>query len=92
MQFSGTVLSLGLFALLVYVRSREHKRGQEEAGKEDFSLQRQEEYQQTVELQYQRTRELWHDLKNHIHVLELLAGEERLEELNDYLGSFKRSA
>ncbi len=89
-QFSGTVLSLGLFALLVYVRSREHKRGQEEAGKEDFSLQRQEEYQQTVELQYQRTRELWHDLKNHIHVLELLAGEERLEELNDYLGSFKR--
>lgn len=88
-QFGVAFLSLGLFALLLYVRNRKRKDGQKE-GKEDFSLQRQEEYQQSVELQYQRTRELWHDLKNHIHVLELLAGEERLDELNDYLGSFKR--
>ncbi len=89
-QFAGTFLSLGLFALLLYVRSRRYKGEQETTDKEDLSLRRQEEYQQSVELQYQRTRELWHDLKNHIHVLELLAGEERLAELNDYLGSFKR--
>lgn len=89
-RFGQTLLYLGLFALLLYVRSRKRKRGQAETDREDSSLQRQEAYQQNIELQYQRTRELWHDLKNHIHVLELLAGEERLAELNDYLGSFKR--
>ena len=43
-----------------------------------------------MEQQYQRTRELWHDLKNHIKILEILAGEERFEELTDYLDSFQR--
>ena len=51
---------------------------------------RQEEYLKNVEQQYQRTRELWHDLKNHIKILEILAAEKRFEELTDYLDSFKR--
>lgn len=51
---------------------------------------RQMEYLRNVEEQYQRTRELWHDLKNHIRVLEILAEEGRFGELTDYLGSFKR--
>ncbi len=52
--------------------------------------QRQADYFKNVDMQYQRTRELWHDLKNHIGVLEILAKEERLLELTDYLNSFKR--
>ena len=51
---------------------------------------RQVEYLRNVEEQYQRTRELWHDLKNHIKVLEILAQEERFGELADYLDSFRR--
>lgn len=51
---------------------------------------RQMEYLRNVEEQYQRTRELWHDLKNHIKVLEILAQEERFGELTDYLDSFRR--
>ena len=51
---------------------------------------RQMEYLRNVEEQYQRTRELWHDLKNHIKVLEILAQEERFGELADYLDSFRR--
>lgn len=64
------------------------------AGEEDIMEeryhQRQEEYLKNMEQQYQRTRELWHDLKNHIRVLEILAEEERFGELTDYLGSFRR--
>ena len=51
---------------------------------------RQMEYLRNVEEQYQRTRELWHDLKNHIKVLEILAQEDRFGELADYLDSFRR--
>ncbi len=50
----------------------------------------QAEYLRNVEQQYQRTRELWHDLKNHIRVLEILAEEKRFEELTDYLDSFRK--
>ena len=80
---------MGLFALLLYIRDRRQKKAQGEADEEEDSPL-QDDYMQNVEQQYQRTRELWHDLKNHIHVLEILASEERLTELNDYLGSFKR--
>lgn len=57
---------------------------------EGLQHRRQEEYLKNVEQQYQRTRELWHDLKNHIKILEILAEEKRFEELTDYLDSFKR--
>ncbi len=62
----------------------------QEAAMEGLQHRRQEEYLKNVEQQYQRTRELWHDLKNHIKILEILAGEERFEELTDYLDSFQR--
>ena len=61
-----------------------------ESSMEGLQHRRQVEYLKGVEQQYQRTRELWHDLKNHIKILEILAGEERFEELTDYLDSFKR--
>ena len=48
---------------------------------------RQMEYLRNVEEQYQRTRELWHDLKNHIKVLEILAQEERFGELTEGCGA-----
>ncbi len=48
------------------------------------------EYLKNVDVQYQRTRELWHDLKNHIGVLEILTKEGRYAELSDYLGGFKQ--
>ena len=48
------------------------------------------EYLRNLEQQYQRTRELWHDLKNHIHVLEILAEEGRFGEFTDYLDSFRQ--
>jgi len=51
---------------------------------------RQAEYLKNVDIQYQRTRELWHDLKNHIGVLEILARENHTAELGDYLSSFRR--
>lgn len=90
-RFAAAFLSVGVFLMLLYIRSLRQKAVPTSAsGRKDAVLQRQESYQQSVEQQYQRTRELWHDLKNHIHVLELLAGEGRLGELNDYLGSFKR--
>lgn len=61
-----------------------------ESSMEGLQHRRQVEYLRGVEQQYQRTRELWHDLKNHIKILEILAGEERFDELTDYLDSFKR--
>lgn len=64
-------------------------RSGQESSMEGLQHRRQEEYLKNVEQQYQRTRELWHDLKNHIIVLEILAQEKRFEELTDYLDSFK---
>ncbi len=45
-------------------------------------------YLRNVEEQYQRTRELWHDLKNHISLLSLLLQEEEYGEMADYLRIF----
>ncbi len=45
-------------------------------------------YLRNVEEQYQRTRELWHDLKNHISLLSLLLQEEKYGEMADYLRIF----
>ena len=41
-----------------------------------------------MEAQYQRTRELRHDLKNHIDLLSLLLQEQKYEEMRDYLHIF----
>ncbi len=48
------------------------------------------EYLKNIDRQYQRTRELWHDLKNHIGILEILVKEEKFRDMTDYLDSFKK--
>ena len=45
-------------------------------------------YLANVENNYQRTRELWHDLKNHINLMNLLLQDGKYEELGDYLRIF----
>ena len=88
------ILQMSLFFALLYLKkSRQRKR--EGSGQGGEALWRQEgdrqaEYLKNVDMQYQRTRELWHDLKNHIGVLEILAKEGRISEMTDYLSSFKR--
>ena len=90
--FGKQLFSLLLLALLLYLGHRRRREKPAEDIEDDDSLhrQRQADYLENVDIQYQRTRELWHDLKNHINVLEILAGEEKLSELSDYLRSFKR--
>ena len=90
--FGKQLFILLLLALLLYLghRRRREKPGEDMADDDSLHRQRQADYLENVDIQYQRTRELWHDLKNHINVLEILAGEEKLSELRDYLGSFKR--
>lgn len=52
--------------------------------------QREADYMRSVDRQYQRTRELWHDLKNHISVLQILAQERKYGELTEYLAGFRQ--
>lgn len=81
------------FALLYLKRSRQRKKagsGQGNPAVRQQDEDRQAEYLKNVDIQYQRTRELWHDLKNHIGVLEILAKEGRISEMTDYLNSFKQ--
>lgn len=56
----------------------------------DRQKQKEADYLQNVDIQYQRTRELWHDLKNHISVLQILAQDQRFTELTSYLVSFRQ--
>lgn len=57
-------------------RNRQQERRQTEA------------YLYTIESHYQRTRELWHDLRNHISLLDLLLQEEKYGQMRDYLKVF----
>lgn len=90
--FGKQLFCLLLLALLLYLghMRRREKPAEDTEDADSRHRQRQADYLENVDIQYQRTRELWHDLKNHINVLEILAGEEKLSELRDYLGSFKR--
>ncbi|MCD8325851.1 MAG: ATP-binding protein [Lachnospiraceae bacterium] len=54
--------------------------------------QKEHSYLKSVDEQYQQTRELWHDLKNQLGVLEILAKDHRYEELEEYLDSFQKDA
>lgn len=49
---------------------------------------KQEQYLAGIKSQYERTRELWHDLKNHINLMNMLLSEKKYEELGDYLKIF----
>ncbi len=69
----------------LYEKKQQEKRRQcqEEAGKRESHL-----YLENVEEQYQRTRELCHDLKNHITLLSLLLEEGKYVQMRDYLHIF----
>ena len=76
-----------VYLVSVYLHAkREHERCilAEEAGKKHVA----DIYLNSVENNYQRTRELWHDLKNHINLMQVLLSEEKYDELNDYLRIF----
>lgn len=49
---------------------------------------KQEQYLEGIKGQYERTRELWHDLKNHVNLMNMLLAEKKYEELGDYLKIF----
>lgn len=81
------LLSLLLFyaSQIFYERKRRGERRQAEA------LDRKREadvYLENVENNYQRTRELWHDLKNHINLLNMLLSEQKYEQMAEYLKVF----
>lgn len=83
---------LAVYGILRYLRRRQQlqqdrTRLEEETGRQH---QKETDYMQTVDRQYQRTRELWHDLKNHIGVLKILVQEQKYTELSEYLTSFQQ--
>ncbi|MCM1302877.1 MAG: GHKL domain-containing protein [Lachnospiraceae bacterium] len=80
-------LTLLCFWLSVYRHIRAERGRQEEQKRQEERRQAQT-YLYTVESNYQRTRELWHDLRNHISLLHLLLQEEKYEQMRDYLNVF----
>lgn len=89
-------LCLGYLAVFLFLKcygmTRERRACREElSGIQQLDRrQRETECIQNVDRQYQRTRELWHDLKNHIGVLQILAQEHKYRELTEYLVSFQK--
>lgn len=69
---------------------RHHRREQRQrdAVRKEVEKKKADAYLYTIESNYQRTRELWHDLKNHIGLLDLLLQEEKYTEMKDYLRIF----
>lgn len=92
-EFSLALRLLFLLALLsayyisfsLYRRKQRIRKMQTEAEEQKLEA---ELYLKNVEEQYQRTRELWHDLKNHISLLNMLLQEEKYGEMSDYLRIF----
>ncbi len=78
--FAGYVMS-------TYIHDRRQKEIRN-AAKEAIARREADVYLENVENNYQRTRELWHDLKNHINLIKVLLEDEKYEELNDYLRVF----
>ncbi|HBA49564.1 MAG TPA: hypothetical protein DCZ91_17570 [Lachnospiraceae bacterium] len=79
-------LLLGYYVSLYLHDRKQHirrVRTEAEAQKQEAAL-----YLKNVEEQYQRTRELWHDLKNHISLLSMLLQEGKYSEMSDYLRIF----
>lgn len=81
---------LGLLAtyyisLYIHLKKQNAKvsRAHEESAKHEAHV-----YLEQVENNYQRTRELWHDLKNHINLMHLLLQDGKYEELEAYLKHF----
>ena len=70
---------------IFYERKRRGERKQAEARDRKREA---DAYLENVENNYQRTRELWHDLKNHINLLNTLLSEKRYGQMADYLRAF----
>ena len=81
------MILLGIYYVSMYLylgkQKKEEKKAHEEKRKHELEV-----YLENVENNYQRTRELWHDLKNHINLMNLLMQDEKYEELKDYLRIF----
>ena len=86
------ILLFFLAVMLVYdISLYNHGRSQQERARQSLDAARRHEadlYLRGVEDNYQRTRELWHDLKNHISLMNLLLQEKKYEQLGDYLRIF----
>ena len=86
------ILLFLLAVMLVYdISLYSHGRKQQERARQSEDAARKHEadlYLKGVEDNYQRTRELWHDLKNHISLLNLFLQEKKYEQLGDYLRIF----
>lgn len=86
------MLALRFAALMIfYLSFLIFRKKQREAKTQEENLTRKREadtYLENVENNYQRIRELWHDLKNHINLLKLLLTEEKYEQMADYLRVF----
>lgn len=79
-------LLLGYYVSLYLHDRKQHirrMRTEAEAQKQEAAL-----YLKNVEEQYQRTRELRHDLKNHVSLLSMLLQEGKYPEMADYLRIF----
>lgn len=74
-----------LISVYVHERKQHDKRIQAENARKQLEA---DIYLESVENNYQRTRELWHDLKNHINLMQVLLHEQKYDELNDYLRIF----
>ncbi|MCD8130087.1 MAG: GHKL domain-containing protein [Lachnospiraceae bacterium] len=83
-----------LFFASEYAYGRCQKKAMLAKQEETQRMREQKEYSylKSVDEQYQQTRELWHDLKNQLGVLELLAKDHRYEEMEEYLDSFQKDA
>lgn len=86
------VRALFLAILLSYYASlhlhRKKQRLERERREADARKHEAEIYLESVENHYQRTRELWHDLRNHISLLRLFLQEGKYEQMADYLRIF----
>lgn len=86
-----TVIFLLLSLLLFYISQIFYERKRQGERRQAEALNRKREadaYLENVENNYQRTRELWHDLKNHINLLNVLLSEKKYEQMEDYLKVF----
>lgn len=79
------VLAAYYISLYLYLRMQKVKTAQ---FREESRKQEAQTYLESAENNYQRTRELWHDLKNHINLMNLLLQDKKYEELEDYLRIF----
>ena len=87
LRLSFLLALMGAYYISLYLYHKKQRiqkmQTEAEAQKQEASL-----YLKNVEEQYQRTRELRHDLKNHISLLNMLLQEGKYGEMSDYLRIF----